>query len=123
MSEVKTLKALRITPDGDGEVITVKTALGPMKDAIGGGHIECVTIAGVAYLYVDEEGKLKGLPVNLPASALAHGLGWPPGDMLCGPVVFFGIARDGNEADVPVDVLRAWESGSGASSRVIGEER
>ena len=40
--------------------------------------------------YVDDEGKLKGLPANVTAVALALRLGWHSDDWFYGPVVFFG---------------------------------
>ena len=54
--------------------------------------------------YVDEEGKIKGLPVNEPATALASAIGWygAGSDVLCGPVVFLGpVDGEGDDSDVP----------------------
>jgi len=58
------------------------------------------------FAYCDEEGKLKGLPPNLLATALARAAGWRTPDFLCGPVVFFGPPdHDGNETDVTQEFL------------------
>lgn len=72
-----------------------------------GGYIEAVSpAAGNWHAYCDEEGKLIGLPVNVPATQLAHLLGWPQGDILSGTVVFLGDGKDGEEDDVPEAVVQ-----------------
>jgi len=71
-----------------------------MKEAVGGGYIEGIGGEGWS-AYCDEEGKINGLPVNVRATRLARALGWPTGDVLCGPVVFLGPVDDeGEETDV-----------------------
>jgi hypothetical protein len=85
------LRALIIPPDGNGEVRDIEPDLDSMKEAIGGGWLEAVS-GGDWVAYLDEEGKLKRLPVNVPASALARALGWPVGDVMCGTVMFVGPA-------------------------------
>lgn len=60
--------------------------------------------------YCDEEGKLKGLPVNEVATRLAHAAGWPMGDALCGTVVFLGPPDSGGgETDVPGGLIAMLE--------------
>lgn len=92
--------ALRVDPAGNAHSVTLEAGLEAMKAAIGGGWLEAVN-GPDWHLYCDEDGKDKGLPVNLPATRLAHALGWAPGDYLCGPVVFLGNGPAGAEADAP----------------------
>jgi len=72
-----------------------------MKEAIGGGWIEGVTLRQ-ARMYVDEEGLLRGLPVNPRASALylfTHGIISTP---IVGDVLILGpIVDDGEDSDIP----------------------
>jgi|ERR1035437_10478237 hypothetical protein len=54
--------------------------------------------------YVDEEGKIKGLPVNDEATIFAGATGWygAGSDVLCGPVVIIGPPdEEGDDTDVP----------------------
>lgn len=58
--------------------------------------------------YLDEEGKIKGLPINERATRLARALGWDPShvDLLVGPVVFLGpVDEEGDETDVTAQVI------------------
>jgi hypothetical protein len=55
-----------------------------MREYIGGGYIEIVTCHDRQRLMVlDEEGKLKGLPVNILASTIYGN----PYDVICGDVL------------------------------------
>jgi hypothetical protein len=70
------------------------------------GYLEAVTGSDwVAYL--NEEGKLNGLPFNHRATQLATIFGWRGGgDVLVGNVVFFGRSSDGaDEANVPERII------------------
>lgn len=74
--------------------------------AIVGGYIEAVSaVDRTWHAYCDEEGKLKGAPYNPRATLLARELGWPVGDVLCGPVVFLGDGPEGTEAHVQQIVI------------------
>jgi hypothetical protein len=71
-----------------------------------GGYIEAVSaVDRTWHAYCDEEGKLKGLLINTRATLLARELGWPPGDVICGPAVFLGDGPGGDEADVQQIVI------------------
>jgi hypothetical protein len=69
-----------------------------------GGYIETVHLEGHPLVIVaDEEGKVKGLPVNRRATCLwwllnPDGLG---GDILVGDVVILGARKRGDMTDVP----------------------
>ena len=54
-----------------------------------GGYIEHLSV-GRGHLYLDEEGKCKGLPLNRMATerALQAGVQLMPGDVLLGNVIF-----------------------------------
>ncbi len=55
-----------------------------MRDAIGGGWIEIVQTTDGRLMVLDEEGKLKGLPINLEATGrYLHG----DTDFICGDVL------------------------------------
>jgi hypothetical protein len=106
-SRVGTVKALQILTDEatPARVIDVETDLESVRAAIGGGWLEAVDIGRGWHAYVDEEGKLKRLPINRRASALAWFLGWPTTDALCGPAIFLGSGDNGEEADVPPGIV------------------
>lgn len=63
------------------------------------GYIECLTLApGRAVMIVNEEGRLRGMTVNLSASAVA-------GVDIVGPAVVVGI--DGDDfCDIPEEYAR-----------------
>lgn len=82
------------------------TDLDTMKDLIGGGWLEAVSGDDFT-AYLDEEGKIKGLPYNPRATALVERLGRPLGsDIICGDVVLFGSPDDeGYDTDIPQRVI------------------
>lgn len=102
------VRALVVPVDGPAVLGWLEPSLDALRAAIGGGWLEGVDGPGW-HGYCDEEGKLKRLPANLPATALAHACGWPyAADLLCGPVVFLGNDPEGEEADVPQHVVAVW---------------
>lgn len=72
------------------------------QDAVG-GYIESVPVIlpGVT-AYVNEEGKINGLPLNVPATALLK----YPGDMIVGDMLLIGTGEDGDDASVPPGTLK-----------------
>lgn len=112
------VRGLVVPVDGPGELRwldptldALQAVLGGWLEAVGPGPA-AVTPFGVPaesigwHAYCDEVGKLKNLPSNKLATQIAHVLGWPHGDVLCGPVVFLGDGPDGGEADVPELVVQ-----------------
>lgn len=86
--------------NGDG----LREIIGGWLEGVGPMALSDAAVFG----YADEEGRLKGLPVNEPATMLARVLGWP-GDFLVGPIVFVGLKwgspEDGAQsADIPSDL-------------------
>ena len=80
-----------VRKDSNAPIQTVEVPLGSMYDALvtglNGGYMEHINLQvdGVWLdIWLDEEGKLKGLPVNLAV----------PGDALVGPIVITGPADD-----------------------------
>jgi hypothetical protein len=93
----------------DDEALPIQTVdIEPHLEAfqvLVGGYIE--GIGGDGWNgYVDEEGRIKGRPVNYRASIMAKRMGWPE-EYLCGTTVFIGEAdSDGFETDVPPWVIQ-----------------
>lgn len=97
--------ALEVRVDGTAEVKPIEPELETLQGIVG-GYIEAVGPAdGRWTAYVDEEGLLKGLPLNRRATVMARQLG--AGDvLLVGPAVFLGPADDeGYDTDVTAEVL------------------
>jgi hypothetical protein len=61
--------------------------LDELRAAIGGGYIEHVTLADGRAMICDEEGHLKGLPLNKLASVLYYQAGGVPGCPVVGDVL------------------------------------
>lgn len=110
-----TVQAVIVRADGGIEIGPVNPTLDGIK-AVVGGWLEAIhptdDTFGNWHAYIDEEGKLKGLPDNPVGTAFAMQAGWRGGEMLCGPVVFFGAAGEGedymaDEADAPQELQRA----------------
>lgn len=105
--------ALVINPDGVTYVVNLaKADLASVQACIGGGYIEGVPHDG-GHAYVDEEGKIKGLPHNPGATDLLLALGWEPYplDSICGPAVFFGPwDGNGDETSVADSTIEAAKS-------------
>lgn len=99
-----------IGTDGSVKEIQLEPGLKPMQQIVG-GYIEMVSLPigwdrrGLAVLWVNEEGLLKGLPENELASSLAQ-------QRLVGPALLTGL---GNEdlTDLPahwsVELVKEWE--------------
>lgn len=68
------------------------------------GYIEVIGgigSGGFWSAYVNEDGKLRGLPPNHVATALAHDAGWSGDDVIVGTAVFVGTARGASLTPVP----------------------
>jgi hypothetical protein len=96
------ITVIRISAEGDVETREVTPGdLDAYRAMIDGGWLE--VIQGQGWIaFMDEEGKLKELPVNTVATMSAKYLGWSIPDSLCGPVVFGGTP-DANGMDTEVE--------------------
>ena len=109
------MRALVVEPDGTGRIVDTPGTAESIRELIGGGWLEGVSgsLGGDWHAYVDEEGKIKGLDPNYPATQIANSVGWPSGDFLVGSVVFLGHEGP-EEADCPELIIEV--------ARVIGVE-
>lgn len=93
------MKAITIKVDGSMEIWDLaeqdSDRYTQVRAAIGGGWVEAVRIADDTFLMVDEEGKMKSLPVNTQASLLYQR------DVIVGDAVMIG--DDGSGEFVGVD--------------------
>lgn len=109
---MSTVQVIVIPVDGPGRLESITPDLDGFRRLLDDGWLE--GIGGDDWRgYCDEEGKLKGLPLNVEATRLARYLGWDNGDVLCGPVVFCGPPdEEGNDTSVPGSVIE--------SARILG---
>jgi len=76
-----------------------------------GGWLQMVSTPTGASIYLDEEGKHKGRPINAWARGFARRLNWrgADDDLFVGDVLFLGPAdREGDDTPVPEYVLIQW---------------
>lgn len=97
------MKKTMIRIDVDGTVTSIPNkGLGSLQEAVG-GYVEAVGCGDTHAAYLNEEGKLIGLPVNVVATRVwclmnATSAQNPP-DLLCGPVVIVRVVDDAGEHD------------------------
>lgn len=96
MSNNKTM--IRITTDGTVTEIP-NTGYESIREAIGGGYLEIVPMGAAHGAYIDEEGKLKSLPVNRIATLLWYKRFGYRDDMLCGDCVIVRTVNENGEHD------------------------
>lgn len=106
-----TIDVVTIEVDGTIKPETIESGCEPLQQRVG-GWIEAVAVAGNpadVTLWVNEEGKLIGLPVNELGTQLWYLLSPQMDglDVLCGPVVVTGgCDSEGNTLSIP-DGLKA----------------
>lgn len=89
------MKAILIPVNGKSKLIEIDNELEALQKAVG-GYIETVSIAEDCCLIVDEEGLLKGKPINPTASRL--------GAPLVGDVLVVGVHYD-HFVDIPEPMI------------------
>lgn len=100
------IAALVIPPHGPARLEQIEPDVEAIRRLLDGGWLEGIGGDDGWFGYCDEEGKIKGLPLNRAATNLARALGWPSGDVLCGPVVFVGPPdEDGIDTGITSVVL------------------
>jgi hypothetical protein len=78
------------------ELETLQTIIGGWIEGVSGSYWTA---------YVDEEGRNKGMAVNLRASLIARRIGWL-GPVFVGPMLFLGPVDDeGRDTNVPNEVI------------------
>lgn len=82
---------IAVTPEGGG--------LAGLQAAVK-GYIQLVYLADKVCMYMNEEGKLAGLPVNNLATLLIQHYGKDWNDPIAGDVVVIGENKNGNLADL-----------------------
>ena len=104
--------ALILRPDGTAEIRDVEPDLTALQGLVG-GYLEDVAhdrsaplVSRHWHAYADEDGRMKGAEPNVAAAALFAALGHPA-PLLVGPVVVLGETRDGDESDVPPEIVGA----------------
>lgn len=97
-------KAILIPTTGDIRRVDIET-LKDYQDAVG-GYIETVfTASRSGIIWLNEEGKIYGLPVNHRASNIAL---IDDSDYIVGNVIVTGtIDRAGNETDIPTELAES----------------
>ena len=113
---------LRIPVEGHPEIITVEEGqdeLALLQKTVG-GYIEAVTVTEDGHtLYLNDEGKMNGLPVNETATRMTRGI-LSPYDLIMGDTVLVGPVDDeGESTTVDIDTIEqrfALELGSPAGA-------
>ena len=108
-----TIDVVTIQVDGTLTAETVEQGCAPLQQRVGGWIEAVASQDGDVTLWVNEEGKLMGLPVNGLATELWYKLNPSVAgfDVLCGPVVVTGgCDASGDTLSIPAavrDVLQA----------------
>lgn len=104
------IRVLLIPTDADPEIREIVPSLEVLKSLVG-GWLENVTLTPDAHMYVNDEGKILGLPINKVATLLVRYFrtGWP--DVIAGPAVVLGTVPDGEEGPCPQEILALFDAG------------
>ncbi|MCB5291111.1 DUF3846 domain-containing protein [Arthrobacter sp. SO3] len=86
---------------------TIEPGLRTLQDLVG-GDIETVT-RGDWHVYLNAEGVIRNLPLNLRAAQLMYDCGLDLSGVARGTAVFLGHGGHGEEADVPGHLIRLAE--------------
>jgi hypothetical protein len=94
---MKRVSGILIPVEGPVVPITVQS-LDDYQSAVG-GDIEALELSGGATMYLNDAGKLDGLPLNPRATQLSHLM---PRDWIVGPVLILGpVDGNGDDTDLP----------------------
>lgn len=111
MSGPSPVAALIIQPDGTAEITYITPSLEALQEIVG-GQPEAIhpphAVFGDWHAYVDEERRSEAAQ-NLVAVEFARSVGWEAASVTVtrGPAIFLGMTPDGEEADVPPEVVGA----------------
>lgn len=97
--------------NGDSMVITFETDLGAQINRIVGGYFESIVLRtehGDIDMWLNEEGKILGLPINGYATELFH-MFFSNRDVIVGDVLLTGgVDRDGNTIGLTQEQVNAF---------------
>ena len=98
--------ALLITPENSNTITEIDVnGLADLQELVG-GWVEMVTLNSEKWgnnaMYINEEGKMRGMDVNLAATHLSEI--WPH-DVIVGPAVIIGHTNDGELSDVTSEAI------------------
>lgn len=92
--------------DQEREVHEIGQVQLPYLQGLVGGNIEAITLSDRSVMYINEDGKERGLRYNHAASELAHEAGVAPWDHIVGPALIFGPSDgSGNETSISEEML------------------
>jgi hypothetical protein len=118
-----TIDVVTIGVDGSLTPETIDNGCTPLQERVG-GYIEAVSSDdNEVTLWINEEGKIMGLPVNELGTTLWHVLSprMAGVDVLCGPVVVSGgTDPEGDTLSIP-DKLRRVLDGVAAASQMLAD--
>jgi len=98
------MKAVLIKAEGEWETIETQGTYEEICEAVG-GYIEYSRLKNIGSMYVNEEGKLLNLPVNMIATTVFSQINnWV--DVIVGDAIVFGpIDENGNETPVTQEFI------------------
>jgi hypothetical protein len=97
------MKTIKITADGTVEQVEIN-GYDELKGHLDGGYLEGLHLTDDASAFIDEEGKIKGLPFNAVATELCSRLqvGLASTDFISGTMLVVGAPdEDGESTDCP----------------------
>jgi len=112
------MKALKITVQGTMEQVEIN-GYDELKGHLDGGYLEGLRLTDDASAFIDEEGKMKGLPFNVIATELCSRLqvGLAPTDFISGTMIVVGAPdEDGESTDCPDYILKDIPANSDSKS-------
>ena len=92
-------KTLKIKVDGTVEELP-DAKYETIRAGVGGGWVQAIPLYDGNYMYIDEEGKMKSLPLNFIATSIARPTLFPD-DFICGDAVICGPGdSDGEHMEI-----------------------
>ncbi|GAB1813789.1 hypothetical protein MUNTM_28280 [Mycobacterium sp. MUNTM1] len=106
MTARPTIRALIIQPDNTYEIREIDQNLSGFQELVGGEYVEPY-VTDHCILWVDEESKPKGLPMNELATYLWWNLDpdMESRDVLQGPIFVTGVSNEAMESDPVSDAV------------------
>ncbi|MFM8798702.1 MAG: DUF3846 domain-containing protein [Fluviibacter sp.] len=104
------IKAVRIDTDGKVTPLDLDSGCEALQAEVGGSFDLVTSATGETSFWVNDEGKLTGLPINTVATILLYRLNpvFRGKDFLCGPVVLTGGAdENGNTLSLSKEAATA----------------